>query len=984
MHHFFGAITNDKGDALKGYYVRLIDGSGNGASLYADPSLTPIISVSGVADAVKVDSDGNANFYVAVGDYQLDIYATDSTTLVKSIVDVGLNIDADTAALAVAAQISASASAVAAAASEANASDDAAAVAADRIAADAAAADVDANTIAIQALINGYPGSAGQTIPVATRTAMKAVSSPTGSFYLYESGREGTFKVVTWSTVSADAANDTVEGYYVQSTADPTKGFQRLAAVLTPFHFGAVGDNSTNDLAALQAFNTFMCSGTRKEYFDWTGTFAVSGQFTFGPAAPFSTKLHVNFGGELRIKQLAATFVTMIWSGLGNQVFHGSISVTGIGGTTYASRTCGIGILPSQTAHNAQLRVEGGVITENFWYSGLHISNAFTDEMHIGTLSTNFCGSGYPYSGASLSATWSGTANSGTLNSTSQRTTISNISVFPDAAIETYSTVGNQLVHVRINGYLYQVYAWDRTLGTISVFPWLDNASIAAAAGKLDWVFGAGFYDQGSDANIITIDHHQASWCGRAHAAVSLYGSRISSINYATCGTALAIGLNNGASCIGVSIDAFYTEGCIEQIVSVTQFGGANYHWINSVYEVDLTKCFSLVAARDGSGNFSTTGFGADGHLSQITIAQKGRFLGYSGAALTVGAGLLSPTSFMDHTSAPRLFTWPFNSQTINLTVQGAGEYNRLFGLKGSNWLYVGTGTNNAPTGAFTFTPPIWNIVSPALKVDLTTGSAVVGMVSTAGLSAGMAIAGGGIPAAATILSVDSATQITLSTAGVTVTGAGSATVSGLSTTSGSAVATMPSTSGLIAGMPITGTGIPGSTTILSVDSAIQITLSANATATGDPSAVTVTGSVNGVFANVAFSDFNGPALFSINHTDTAQLQWTVACVGGKMGAGWIGTDQRTDVAATLNLTSSKLLQYLDVALTAARAVTLPAPGKVGRRFKFTRSANATGAFNWNINTSGAALIKALATASTWAEVEDDGTQYRLTGAGAL
>ena len=60
------------------------------------------------------------------------------------------------------------------------------------------------------------------------------------------------------------------------------------------------------------------------------------------------------------------------------------------------------------------------------------------------------------------------------------------------------------------------------------------------------------------------------------------------------------------------------------------------------------------------------------------------------------------------------------------------------------------------------------------------------------------------------------------------------------STTSGSAVVTgIASTAGMYIGQPISGTGIPASTYILSVDSATQITMSANATATN--AAVTIT-----------------------------------------------------------------------------------------------------------------------------------------------
>lgn len=52
-------------------------------------------------------------------------------------------------------------------------------------------------------------------------------------------------------------------------------------------------------------------------------------------------------------------------------------------------------------------------------------------------------------------------------------------------------------------------------------------------------------------------------------------------------------------------------------------------------------------------------------------------------------------------------------------------------------------------------------------------------------------------------------------------------------TSSGSAVVTsLSDTTGLVTGMPVSGSGIPGGTTILTVDSSTQVTLSANATAT--------------------------------------------------------------------------------------------------------------------------------------------------------
>lgn len=89
MYHYFNAITNTKGDALIGYYVKAVDPStGDEIAMYADENATPIIAVSGVANACQVDINGNASFYIAGGQYHLDIYATDSTTLVERVENI--------------------------------------------------------------------------------------------------------------------------------------------------------------------------------------------------------------------------------------------------------------------------------------------------------------------------------------------------------------------------------------------------------------------------------------------------------------------------------------------------------------------------------------------------------------------------------------------------------------------------------------------------------------------------------------------------------------------------------------------------------------------------------------------------------------------------------------------------------------------------------------------------------------------------------
>jgi hypothetical protein len=104
------------------------------------------------------------------------------------------------------------------------------------------------------------------------------------------------------------------------------------------------------------------------------------------------------------------------------------------------------------------------------------------------------------------------------------------------------------------------------------------------------------------------------------------------------------------------------------------------------------------------------------------------------------------------------------------------------------------------------------------------------------------------------------------------------------STTNASAVVTgISSTAGLRAGDAVTGTGIPVSTTILSVNSSTQVTLSANATATGTPSLTFVSTKVEGTDYDV---DYTGGFIQflptgNVQTTDTVALTFNVPAIAG-------------------------------------------------------------------------------------------------------
>src|SRR5690242_918725 len=89
MFHYVNAIQNTKGDALIGYYVKAVNpATGEVVAIFADENQTPIESVSGVENAAEVNSDGNASFYIADGEYHIDVYATDAITFVLRFEDI--------------------------------------------------------------------------------------------------------------------------------------------------------------------------------------------------------------------------------------------------------------------------------------------------------------------------------------------------------------------------------------------------------------------------------------------------------------------------------------------------------------------------------------------------------------------------------------------------------------------------------------------------------------------------------------------------------------------------------------------------------------------------------------------------------------------------------------------------------------------------------------------------------------------------------
>lgn len=103
------------------------------------------------------------------------------------------------------------------------------------------------------------PTANGGEANVADRTALSNIDTAKNTVaYLEESGRQGWFQ---WNSanLSTQVSADTLQGIYVAPTSDPTGASGAwarsvdLQGVVTPFWWGAVGDGTSDDQAAVQA-----------------------------------------------------------------------------------------------------------------------------------------------------------------------------------------------------------------------------------------------------------------------------------------------------------------------------------------------------------------------------------------------------------------------------------------------------------------------------------------------------------------------------------------------------------------------------------------------------------------------------------------------------------------------------------------------------------------------------------------------------------
>lgn len=221
-------FTTPSGDALPGYFVRVLDkDSGAVQTIYADENDTPIATVSGVANAAKQDSEGNFTLFVAHDVYSVELLDPQMQR-VKFLRYKNLaGIDVAEAEAAVTAS---AASATAAAGSATSAS-----TSATTATTQAGIATTQAVAAAASALASGfYPSTAGSNVPrgaTGTGAITGGSGGTNGTFALAFTGGNFSVNPTGTFTVSGGAVTAiTITGPGLYIGASPTAPTLSFAA----------------------------------------------------------------------------------------------------------------------------------------------------------------------------------------------------------------------------------------------------------------------------------------------------------------------------------------------------------------------------------------------------------------------------------------------------------------------------------------------------------------------------------------------------------------------------------------------------------------------------------------------------------------------------------------------------------------------------------------------------------------------------------
>jgi hypothetical protein len=489
--------------------------------------------------------------------------------------------------------------------------------------------------------------------------------------------------------------------------------------VITPFLFGAVGNGSTNDSVAMQAFFDF-CELFRLAQVNWDGRFALETGLTVGGTYgdDQSSDNAAVYEGRMELVATAAIGNVLTIQTRRNTQF-GPIAI-GPNAEQYSwtSRIFNNGIVvrdQAQMCHFAALEIafakNYGILFQT--RTGI-ADNIFGNE--VGPSFFYGCGSGASAGNWNFfqSSTYTIGARSGQTASPyqSQRVAVATLPANEDIA--NTGDGGTRLTHVYIDGKMYDVV--DQDTGYIDVSPWIPAS--AAATGTLYYAFGGGVGIIGGDAGRTNLRGILVNACGFGVANCALYPGNVEATMH-ECATGYRVGGGIGSAVVGGEA-SLYMEGCIEDMrVSMTS-ERAYGHTVRCDYALAISKIrFNTAIAINAAQptveiidySWMPQSFQINYRGKWIRNEQPRATLDENGGSYIDGGRNWFGRAWFDRPYGEAI---PLDSNSPRIDIQAPtledGTTNehffKFFNYQCRQFHLIGTGSNGEPTGTLTVNPP--------------------------------------------------------------------------------------------------------------------------------------------------------------------------------------------------------------------------------------------------------------------------------------
>lgn len=474
--------------------------------------------------------------------------------------------------------------------------------------------------------------------------------------------------------------------------------------IITPYHAGAI--DGVDSIDALERFGTFVTSDAGKTRIKVVGDFKISRPW------PFNFTGQESIEWDLKLTALNAMRYMLALKGT-NVESRGTITVSGTGSVgVYSSMTVEYGVVLNGVQSSKMPTVRAyqfkyfGIVQDENGLIGIPVqSPAYHNNTNFefgGLISARDCGCSQAasWSNNSVEYTYSNPVHTGSSGTSGQRTTVTVSDLPYDANLITNP------VFAILNNITYKVESTDFANKTVALFPWLETSE--PTNGSIKFVFGGALFNQGSNSGPTKIGLVDAIRCGSGVHDGALYGVNALSVTTQFCGFGAIVG-NSGASISPQSSSyvGFYTEQVFRNVLFIGSgaaqvlnrygaFAGNPFVNCERLSPNNRTGDYGAFADVDGWKRFYMPNTNGN-MLYGAYFKGKRRNQDNAGNAIS-----MSPANIV-----PRLYKK--NSWTINL--QEDDQANKTKGLDDSIIGFIGTGTNGAPTGTFTFNPPSgWTI----------------------------------------------------------------------------------------------------------------------------------------------------------------------------------------------------------------------------------------------------------------------------------